>query len=84
MRFVCTESLTRRGFVNQEDIDLLSFSKINNLQNGKVNGIAGDAGLPLKAVYRDCVVGFRYLHPLHASQSQNPVSHKQHDISFGI
>lgn len=58
----------------QEDVDLLSFSNIDSMQHGRANSIIGDAGLPLKAVYRDCVVGFRYLHPLHVPQNQNPVS----------
>ncbi|KAJ8090357.1 hypothetical protein PM082_018953 [Marasmius tenuissimus] len=44
-----------------EDLDLLSFSSIpfrNRLERQQPEG------LPLKAVYRDTIVGIRYLHPL--------------------
>ncbi|EIM83055.1 uncharacterized protein STEHIDRAFT_114094 [Stereum hirsutum FP-91666 SS1] len=40
-----------------EDVDLFSFSSLDN------NHTNTGQGLPLKAVYRDCVVGIRYLHP---------------------
>ncbi|CCM01920.1 uncharacterized protein FIBRA_03992 [Fibroporia radiculosa] len=38
-----------------EDLDLLTFSSMNQIQMAQ--------GFPLKAVYRDAVVGFRYLYP---------------------
>ncbi|KAI6021431.1 hypothetical protein BKA83DRAFT_674614 [Pisolithus microcarpus] len=42
-----------------EDLELLSFSSLSAIrtQNGS------EQGLPLRAVYRDAVVGIRYLHP---------------------
>ncbi|KAK7685130.1 hypothetical protein QCA50_011493 [Cerrena zonata] len=64
-----------------EDVDLLSFSNIDSMQHGRANSIIGDAGPPLKAVYRDCVVGFRYLHPLHDPQNQNP-TYRRIQVNF--
>lgn len=49
----------------QEDLDLLSFSSPPSRKQQA-------QGLPLKAVYRDSVVGIRYLHP--RDSDSNPVS----------
>ncbi|KAK0455035.1 hypothetical protein EV421DRAFT_1896925 [Armillaria borealis] len=49
-----------------EDLDLLSFSSLPFRQHQRQS-----QGLPLKAVYRDLVVGIRYLHP--REYSANPV-----------
>ncbi|KAH7916544.1 hypothetical protein BJ138DRAFT_1052384 [Hygrophoropsis aurantiaca] len=43
-----------------EDMDLLSFSSLPTFNS---HPSQPDHGLPLKAVYRDAVVGIRYLHP---------------------
>lgn len=51
----------------QEDLDLLSFSSLPG------SGSSSDHGLPLKAVYRDAVVGIRYLHPRVADSTCQPV-----------
>lgn len=51
----------------QEDLDLLSFSSLPFRQHQRQS-----QGLPLKAVYRDLVVGIRYLHP--REYSANPVN----------
>ncbi|KAG7087332.1 hypothetical protein E1B28_013307 [Marasmius oreades] len=48
-----------------EDLDLLSFSSIP-LRN-RSERTQQPEGLPLKAVYRDTIVGIRYLHPLDGS-----------------
>ena len=56
----------------QEDIELLSFSAPSLLQNQKRN--FAEHGLPLKAVYRDCIVGVRYLHPRVVPEGASPVS----------
>lgn len=55
-------------WVVQEDIDLHSlaaFSASSGRQSGSSTG--------LKVVYRDSVVGFRYLHPRIIAPGQNPV-----------
>ncbi|KAF8444597.1 hypothetical protein L210DRAFT_3620152 [Boletus edulis BED1] len=44
-----------------EDLELLSFSSLPTFQTSAT--LQSDQGLPLKAVYRDAVVGIRYLHP---------------------
>jgi hypothetical protein len=49
--------LTQRTLILQEDLDLLSFSKLNSQDHSA-------HGPPLKAVYRGPVVGIRYLAPL--------------------
>jgi len=45
---------------SQEDLDLLSFSLDSVSLNARKQTLES---LPLKAVYRDTVVGIRYLHP---------------------
>jgi len=49
---------------SQEDLDLLSFSLDAVSLNARKQTLES---LPLKAVYRDTVVGIRYLHPRDAS-----------------
>ncbi|KAG1865809.1 hypothetical protein DFJ58DRAFT_152364 [Suillus subalutaceus] len=61
-----------------EDLDLLSFSSISN---SKTNSAQPDHGLPLKAVYRDAVVGIRYLHPRTADSTCQPV-YRRFQITF--
>jgi hypothetical protein len=51
----------------QEDLDLLAFSP--PLSAGQT--YMRPEGLPLKAVYRDALVGIRYLHPLAAMHNLN-------------
>lgn len=53
-----------------EDLELLSFSSLSafRTQNGS------EQGLPLRAVYRDAVVGIRYLHPKTVPPGCQPVS----------
>ncbi|CAL1707225.1 unnamed protein product [Somion occarium] len=65
-----------------EDIDLLSFSSPDTVRN---LGYAGstDPGLPLKAVYRDCVVGIRYLHPRIVPAGQSPV-YRRIQVNFKV
>ncbi|KIK48101.1 hypothetical protein CY34DRAFT_72839 [Suillus luteus UH-Slu-Lm8-n1] len=53
-----------------EDLDLLSFSSISN---SRTDSGQPDHGLPLKAVYRDAVVGIRYLLPRTADSTCQPV-----------
>ncbi|KAG2055232.1 hypothetical protein BDR06DRAFT_1020454 [Suillus hirtellus] len=53
-----------------EDLDLLSFSSISN---SRTNSGQPDHGLPLRAVYRDAVVGIRYLHSRTADSTSQPV-----------
>ncbi|KAG2037414.1 hypothetical protein BDR03DRAFT_992559 [Suillus americanus] len=61
-----------------EDLDLLSFSSI---LNSRTNSGQPDHGLPLKAVYRDAVVGIRYLHPRTADSTCQPV-YRRFQITF--
>ncbi|KAG2153722.1 uncharacterized protein EDB93DRAFT_1239672 [Suillus bovinus] len=61
-----------------EDLDLLSFSSISN---SKTNSGQPDHGLPLRAVYRDAVVGIRYLHPRTADSTHQPV-YRRIQITF--
>ncbi|KII92758.1 hypothetical protein PLICRDRAFT_102889 [Plicaturopsis crispa FD-325 SS-3] len=56
-----------------EDIDLLSFSDLSSQSQSQ--------GLPLKAVYRDCVVGIRYLHPRVIPAGAAPV-YRRFQITF--
>ncbi|KAG1731505.1 uncharacterized protein EDB91DRAFT_721870 [Suillus paluster] len=64
--------------ITLEDLDLLSFS---SLSNSKTNSGQPDHGLPLKAVYRDAVVGIRYLHPRTADSTCQPV-YRRFQITF--
>ncbi|KAG2361416.1 hypothetical protein BDR07DRAFT_1287214 [Suillus spraguei] len=64
--------------ITLEDLDLLSFSSITNL---RTNSGQPDHGLPLKAVYRDAVVGIRYLHPRTADSTCQPV-YRRFQITF--
>ncbi|OAX37402.1 hypothetical protein K503DRAFT_237550 [Rhizopogon vinicolor AM-OR11-026] len=64
--------------ITLEDLDLLSFS---SLSNSKTNSGQPDHGLPLKAVYRDAVVGIRYLHPRTAESTCQPV-YRRFQITF--
>ncbi|KAH9951531.1 hypothetical protein B0H21DRAFT_684747 [Amylocystis lapponica] len=43
----------------EEDLELLAFSSLPSFQER----VGVPQGMPLKAVFRDCVVGIRYLHP---------------------
>ncbi|KAI6121716.1 hypothetical protein F5141DRAFT_531558 [Pisolithus sp. B1] len=54
----------------QEDLELLSFSSLSAFRTP--NG--SEQGLPLRAVYRDAVVGIRYLHPKTVPPGCQPVS----------
>ncbi|KAG2150975.1 hypothetical protein DEU56DRAFT_728399 [Suillus clintonianus] len=64
--------------ITLEDLDLLSFSSISN---SRMNSGQPDHGLPLKAVYRDAVVGIRYLHPRTAGSTCQPV-YRRFQITF--
>ncbi|KAK0485748.1 hypothetical protein IW261DRAFT_1604017 [Armillaria novae-zelandiae] len=57
-----------------EDLDLLSFSSLPFRQHQRQS-----QGLPLKAVYRELVVGIRYLHP--REYSANP-TYRRFQITF--
>ncbi|KAG2119939.1 uncharacterized protein F5147DRAFT_125896 [Suillus discolor] len=61
-----------------EDLDLLSFSSISN---SRTNSGQPDHGLPLRAVYRDAVVGIRYLHSRTADSTSQPV-YRRIQITF--
>ncbi|KAG1799742.1 uncharacterized protein HD556DRAFT_1231134 [Suillus plorans] len=61
-----------------EDLDLLSFSSISN---SRTNSGQPDHGLPLRAVYRDAVVGIRYLHSKTADSTSQPV-YRRIQITF--
>ncbi|KAF4620534.1 hypothetical protein D9613_000477 [Agrocybe pediades] len=58
----------------QEDLDLLSFSPLTSAPSQKTSA----EGLPLKVVYRDAVVGIRYLH----SRENNVPVYRRMQISF--
>lgn len=58
------------GYV-QEDLELLAFSSEEMIQSQKQ--VFAVHGLPLKAVYRDAVVGIRYLHPRVVPPGASPV-----------
>ncbi|KIK09964.1 hypothetical protein K443DRAFT_306378 [Laccaria amethystina LaAM-08-1] len=57
-----------------EDIDLLSFSALGSRVPQKQNS----QGFPLKAVYRDTLVGIRYMHP----RDQIPPTFRRFQVSF--
>lgn len=61
-----------------EDLELLSFSSLSAIrtQNGS------EQGLPLRAVYRDAVVGIRYLHPKTVPPGCQPV-YRRFQVTFG-
>ncbi|KAI0075129.1 hypothetical protein K474DRAFT_1600389 [Panus rudis PR-1116 ss-1] len=59
-----------------EDVDLLSFSDTPFMSARSV-----DTGLPLKAVFRDCVVGIRYLYPRIVPAGHRPV-YRRFQINF--
>ena len=56
----------------QEDLEFLSFSAPSLLQGQKQ--VFAIHGLPLKAVYRDAIVGIRYQHPRVATAGTTPAS----------
>ncbi|OSX66150.1 hypothetical protein POSPLADRAFT_1043638 [Postia placenta MAD-698-R-SB12] len=60
-----------------EDLDLLAFSSIPLLKDR----IITSQGLPLKAVYRDAVIGIRYLHPRIVPAGATP-SYRRFQITF--
>lgn len=60
-----------------EDLDLLAFSSIPLLKDR----IVTSQGLPLKAVYRDAVIGIRYLHPRIVPAGATP-SYRRFQITF--
>ncbi|KAJ7595091.1 hypothetical protein C8J56DRAFT_822279, partial [Mycena floridula] len=60
-----------------EDLDLLTFSALP--MNNKPQKKSAAQSLPLKAVYRDSVVGIRYLHP--REFSPNP-SYRRFQMTF--
>ncbi|KAI0093273.1 hypothetical protein BDY19DRAFT_923038, partial [Irpex rosettiformis] len=62
-----------------EDVDLLSFSPSTS-QNSQIHSFSAH-GIPLKAVYRDVVVGFRYMHPRVISNDSTP-SYRRFQINF--
>ncbi|KAG2757996.1 hypothetical protein P692DRAFT_206544 [Suillus brevipes Sb2] len=64
--------------ITLEDLDLLTFSSISN---SRTDSGQPDHGLPLKAVYRDAVVGIRYLHPRTADSTCQPV-YRRFQITF--
>ncbi|EGO25672.1 hypothetical protein SERLADRAFT_407970 [Serpula lacrymans var. lacrymans S7.9] len=72
-----TEDVDRREVVF-EDLELLSFSSLSppNPQAAQI-----EQGLPLKAVYRDSVVGIRYLHPRVIGPGTHPV-YRRFQITF--
>ncbi|KAF8575099.1 hypothetical protein K439DRAFT_771924 [Ramaria rubella] len=63
----------------KEDIDLLAFPPVSTaLMKGTK---AQNQSLPLKVVYRDSVVGFRYLHPCVIAANSLP-TYRRFQISF--
>ncbi|KAG1903295.1 uncharacterized protein F5891DRAFT_1018602 [Suillus fuscotomentosus] len=64
--------------ITLEDLDLLSFSSISN---SRTNSGQPDHGLPLRAAYRDTIVGIRYLHPRLADSTCQPV-YRRFQITF--
>ncbi|KZT10671.1 uncharacterized protein LAESUDRAFT_692923 [Laetiporus sulphureus 93-53] len=60
-----------------EDLDLLTFSLPASLQQRQIT----PQGLPLKAVYRDAVIGIRYLHPRHIPSGGTP-SYRRFQVTF--
>ncbi|KAL4254246.1 hypothetical protein ABKN59_002877 [Abortiporus biennis] len=61
-----------------EDLDLLAFSSVPCIQSQRTSN---PGGLPLKAVYRDCIVGIRYLHPRITPPGMSP-SYRRIQINF--
>lgn len=61
-----------------EDLELLSFSSLSAFQTQ--NG--SEQGLPLRAVYRDAVVGIRYLHPKTVPPGSQPI-YRRFQVTFG-
>ncbi|KAH7924251.1 hypothetical protein BV22DRAFT_1067123 [Leucogyrophana mollusca] len=61
-----------------EDLDLLSFSSLPSLKSYPTQP---DHGLPLKAVYRDAIVGIRYLHPKLCGPDKQPL-YRRFQITF--
>ncbi|KAI6104043.1 hypothetical protein EDD16DRAFT_1492858 [Pisolithus croceorrhizus] len=61
-----------------EDLELLSFSSLS--ASRAPNG--SEQGLPLRAVYRDAVVGIRYLHPKTVPPGCQPV-YRRFQVTFG-
>jgi hypothetical protein len=61
------ERMTHCSNLKQEDMDLLSFASV------QPQHVHPAQGLPLKAVYKDSVVGIRYLHPLVVAPGASPV-----------
>ncbi|KAI6106356.1 hypothetical protein EDD16DRAFT_1745865 [Pisolithus croceorrhizus] len=66
------------GNLLQEDLELLSFSSLS--ASRAPNG--SEQGLPLRAVYRDAVVGIRYLHPKTVPPGCQPV-YRRFQVTFG-
>ncbi|KAK7472646.1 hypothetical protein VKT23_000759 [Stygiomarasmius scandens] len=64
------DDLSDRNEVVFEDIDLLSFSSLSSCNQAQ--------GLPLKAVYRDSIVGIRYL----ISRDTSNASYRRFQIAF--
>ncbi|TFY53978.1 hypothetical protein EVG20_g9892 [Dentipellis fragilis] len=62
-----------------EDLDLLAFSECVNDPRHQVVNMQGS---PLKAVYRDSIVGIRYLHPRHSTTPVNHLSYRRFQINF--
>ncbi|KZT29026.1 hypothetical protein NEOLEDRAFT_692378 [Neolentinus lepideus HHB14362 ss-1] len=65
--------------VTFEDLDLLSFSSLQG--NGMLQSGNQAQSLPLKAVYRDTMVGIRYLHPRVIQPHSTPV-YRRFQINF--
>ncbi|EPQ57190.1 hypothetical protein GLOTRDRAFT_127560 [Gloeophyllum trabeum ATCC 11539] len=59
-----------QGEVTFEDLDLLTFS---SLQGSILSQTSQSQSLPLKAVYRETMVGIRYLHPRVVTAGTTPV-----------
>ncbi|KAJ8480946.1 hypothetical protein ONZ45_g15479 [Pleurotus djamor] len=71
LRIVWTiEAAGSQNEVIFEDLDLLSYSDINTPAS-HANGQAA-SNVPLKAVYREAVVGIRYLYPLAPNPNAQP------------
>ncbi|KAI9569650.1 hypothetical protein HD554DRAFT_2204408 [Boletus coccyginus] len=62
-----------------EDLELLSFSSLPTFQVPTAQ--QSDQGLPLKAAYRDAVVGIRYLHPRIVPPGSQP-TYRRFQITF--
>ncbi|KAI0812422.1 hypothetical protein BC629DRAFT_1472855, partial [Irpex lacteus] len=62
-----------------EDVDLLSFSPSTSQHSQSHN--FSNHGFPLKAVYRDAVVGIRYMHPRVVSNDSAP-GYRRFQVNF--